>query len=92
MDTTPEAVSSRQARRRDAERATQRLNPRLLQEPITGRLAQCLPMAVSATDGAPISGSERWVVVWCQPGSGISMQVLTDDEAAGWTSVEVRPL
>jgi hypothetical protein len=75
---------------------TQRLKPALRQEPTTGRLAQWLPMQVSRDDGGregtPIPGSERWVVVWCQPGSGISMQVLTDDEADAWTPVEVRPL
>lgn len=65
----------------------------LRQEPETGRLAQWIPTRVSYdVDSVPIPGSERWVVVWCQPGSGINMQILSDDEVAHWVPVELKPL
>jgi hypothetical protein len=44
------------------------------------------------SDGAPLPGSERWIVAWCQPGSGISMRSLTDEEALTWIPVIVLPV
>ena len=59
----------------------------LRREPGTGRLAQWMPVRASYDDGAPLPESATWVVVWCQRGSGLSMQHLTADEAATWEPV-----
>lgn len=67
--------------------------PPLRWDPKTGQLAQFVPTRVSwNSDGAPLPGSERWIVTWCQPGSGISMRWLTDEEALTWVSVIVLPV
>lgn len=58
--------------------------------PDTGQLAQRL-VTRATVDNEPEPGSERWVVVFFDPHSGLSMRMLTDDEAAIWLPVEMTP-
>lgn len=58
-------------------------------DPATGQLAQFMATRADHDTGEPVTDSTAWVVVWCQPGSGLSVRILDADEAETWTKVEV---
>jgi hypothetical protein len=58
-------------------------------DPATGQLAQRIPTQADVHTGDAVPGSERWVVLFFQPGSGVAVRTVDDHEAATWTEVEV---
>lgn len=58
-------------------------------DPATGQLAQLMTTRADYDTGDHDTDSTAWVVVWCQPGSGLSVRILDADEAETWTMVEV---
>jgi hypothetical protein len=56
----------------------------LRQNPDTGRLAERIPDEFVHDD-------RPWFTYWWEPGIGLTVAVLTEDEMDGWVPVEVRP-
>lgn len=57
----------------------------LRQHPDTERLAERIPADHLA------EGESPWFTYWWDKEAGLTVAVLTEDDVAGWTPVEVRP-